>query len=300
MQLADPKNNPFVTFLKRVLPLPVKQALRVLYLSPLFVRSFGLGAGVTTVAKLIIGRGEHTAITLPDIPAPLIVRNHSSDVGAFGQVFLRGSYAIPLAAAPEFIIDGGANIGCASVYFANRFPDARIVAVEPDRGNFRVLEANAAAYPNITPVLGAIWSHHASLALQNPEDEGWKLRVEERAPEHTIESATESATESTAAGAPVAAVAAPADQAFTVQAYTVDDLLALSPAHHADILKLDVEGAEKQIFAGDTAWLEAVDTIVIEVHDRLAPGASAAVQAAIAADFVIVGQWGENFVAQRC
>jgi FkbM family methyltransferase len=38
-----------------------------------------------------------------------------------------------------FIIDGGANIGIASLYFLNQYPTARLVAVEPSPANFEDL-----------------------------------------------------------------------------------------------------------------------------------------------------------------
>jgi len=44
------------------------------------------------------------------------------------------------------IIDCGANIGCASVWFATQYPKARILAVEPDPDNFRMLVRNSKPY----------------------------------------------------------------------------------------------------------------------------------------------------------
>lgn len=46
-----------------------------------------------------------------------------------------------------FIIDAGANIGLTSVYLANRFPNARILALEVDQQNFELLAENARPYP---------------------------------------------------------------------------------------------------------------------------------------------------------
>lgn len=41
-----------------------------------------------------------------------------------------------LSISPRFIVDAGANIGLAAVYFTNRFKDATIVSIEPEQSNF--------------------------------------------------------------------------------------------------------------------------------------------------------------------
>jgi hypothetical protein len=52
---------------------------------------------------------------------------------------------------------------------------------------------------------------------------------------------------------------------------------------HIDILKLDIEGAERELFnLGAEAWLGAVGQIIIELHDRFVPGCAFAFYAKIA------------------
>jgi predicted O-methyltransferase YrrM len=43
------------------------------------------------------------------------------------------------------VVDAGANIGLASLWFANQYPKAKIVCIEPDPENFRILKENLAA-----------------------------------------------------------------------------------------------------------------------------------------------------------
>jgi hypothetical protein len=53
-----------------------------------------------------------------------------------------------------------------------------------------------------------------------------------------------------------------------IQAHTIKDLLRLSGCEKVDILKLDIEGAEEQLFGkGETDWIDLVNSIVIEFHD---------------------------------
>ena len=57
------------------------------------------------------------------------------------------------------IIDGGANVGYAALHFAERFPQATIIAVEPNPETFEILKANCARHSQIRTVFGALWSH---------------------------------------------------------------------------------------------------------------------------------------------
>jgi hypothetical protein len=62
----------------------------------------------------------------------------------------------------------------------------------------------------------------------------------------------------------------------SVKSYSVDDLLKIAGSEQIDILKLDIEGAEKELFSDSTDWIEHVSNIVIELHDRFRPGCAEA------------------------
>src|SRR5260370_13577926 len=74
----------------------------------------------------------------------VILREVSSDLYTFGDVFEQEVYRNVLRHLPECstIIDLGANIGLVSLYLANAYPSARIVAVEPNRENFELMKTN--------------------------------------------------------------------------------------------------------------------------------------------------------------
>ncbi len=79
-----------------------------------------------------------------------------------------------------------------------------------------------------------------------------------------------------------------------VKAITIAEILDQSGADRIDILKLDIEGAEKEVFSNDTDWLEKVDLMIIELHDHDKPGCSAAVYSAISRHDFTKFQRGEN------
>jgi hypothetical protein len=53
-----------------------------------------------------------------------------------------------------------------------------------------------------------------------------------------------------------------------VRGFDIGTLFASSGADRIDLLKLDVEGSEAEIFRRREAWLDKVDTIAIELHDE--------------------------------
>jgi FkbM family methyltransferase len=183
------------------------------------------------------------------------LRRNATDVKIFEQIFFTDDCVLPVADFhPATIIDGGAHIGCATVYFALRYPQARIVAVEAEEGNYRQLLRNVEGNPNIRAVHGAISDRHGWAVIENPEESSWGFHV--------------SSGQEAAKG--------------NVPRVTIPDLIGMSGAATIDLLKLDIEGSEKEVFAADTGWLSSVSVINIELHDRIWPGCTEAFQAAVA------------------
>jgi FkbM family methyltransferase len=100
----------------------------------------------------------------PEITTPLLLRGGSSDVWNMEQVFLRRQYAIKIY-EPKRILDLGAYVGYTAVFFANRFPNAQIISVEPPGSNFDTLLANTAAYPNVRCLAAAVWHERTEIIV---------------------------------------------------------------------------------------------------------------------------------------
>jgi FkbM family methyltransferase len=200
------------------------------------------------------------------LSAPILLRGGGTDAGVLERIFVAEEYPLPGAAAP-CIIDLGAHAGFAARYFVQRCPGARVLAVEPDPDNLALLRRNTASCRGIQVLAGAAWSHCRPLRLASGRG-GDGSRVE---------------TE-TGGGIPV-------------DGYDMPALLRVSGFDRVDLLKVDIEGAERALFAeGAAAWLGRVDTIAIEVHDHYAPGAAKAVLTALAGVDYRLAVRGENLI----
>jgi FkbM family methyltransferase len=145
----------------------------------------------------------------------------------------------------RFIVDAGANIGDETTRFRFFHPDATIVALEPEPGNFRLLERNTQASSQTIALNKGLWSRECRLAIQ-PGTSNESFKVTE--------------------------VHDPA-AAHDVVATSVPDLMRQFGVAEIDILKLDVEGAEREIFAAqDADWIAKVKVFIFECPDNDAPG----------------------------
>ena len=83
------------------------------------------------------------------VPEGAYIRLGTTYVAPYEQVFIKKEYELPLVSSPALIVDAGANVGMASVYFALRYPGACIIALELDGANVRALMENARRFQNI-------------------------------------------------------------------------------------------------------------------------------------------------------
>ncbi len=200
--------------------------------------------GVRNTLRLYRERETGVAeLRLSFLKHPLFVRRTRTDRHVFQQVFDRRDYDITALRElkPRVIVDAGAHAGFTSVFFANMFPDALVHSLEPHTGNFELLSKNAKPYGNIKPLNAALWYEQGSVSLGNPNADSSAFRFQ--------------------AGSSVAAM-------------TVDEIVSRGAI---DILKIDVEGAERAIFERKPAWLSRVRALLIETHDQFVPGCSQAV-----------------------
>jgi FkbM family methyltransferase len=217
-------------------------------------KAYGPVTGLFAYAKLGCTRTGVTRVKVPRSNASILLRAGTSDIPTFEEVFLDNDYDFSTDnSEPRFIVDAGANIGCASVYFANRFPNAKIVAIEPESSNMALLRRNIAAYPNISAVQAGLWNKETYLEVVDPSADKWAFQLRECDEKPT-----------------------------SLKAHTVDSIMKAAGVDHVDVLKIDIEGSERELFSENCDWLKRVSVLIIELHDRLKPGCSATFDAAVA------------------
>jgi FkbM family methyltransferase len=218
-----------------------------------YISRLGLRSGLQA-ARMHRKPGSTVRMHLAGIKHPLWARAGTSDVETFEEVFLMRQYDLPFAGfEPRNILDLGANIGYASVCFAARWPQARILAVEPATRNLVLLDKNTRAWNHITCLQAAVWSHPSWVQVTNPQDAPNAFRMGE-----SHDSRKEN-----------------------IPAYTISQLFERQGCSHLDLLKMDVEGAEAEIFQADTSWMDRVKVLIIELHDRIVPGCAQALYHAL-------------------
>lgn len=220
------------------------------------VRKLGFRAAVTWARGRSTGRRQ-ARVSLKGAGIDLLLRPGTSDWTVMEDVFVHGDYdiaqwprqagflrehyeAILASGDVPIIIDCGANIGCASIHFAQLFPKARVLAIEPEPDNFALLRANLSPFPLATPIRAAISDRVGTLFLQSGDGQPWGWATVEDDASETV-----------------------------VETVTIPDLVRSEPRARLLVVKIDVEGAEKMLFRANTDWTREAPLIVVEMHDWL-------------------------------
>ena len=188
-------------------------------------------------------------VKLKNAAFPILMRTHTSDRDVLWQVFIQEEYEPVKLSNPEMIIDLGANVGYSGAYFLSKYPTATVLAVEPDPDNYAICLHNLAPYGQRAKVIqGAAWPECANVVLDKGtyrDGRDWATRVRP---------ATESASTNADAG---------------INGYDVETLISLCSSAEVDLLKIDIEGSELELFSRNTeTWLPRVKNLCVELHGQ--------------------------------
>jgi len=181
------------------------------------------------------------------IKGEVVLREVGSDGLTFHEVLKDQVYreVVSRVRKCESVIDLGANIGLSSLYFAARYPSSRIFAVEPDPRTYELLEQNVAELKQegrCQTLRAAVWGTQKKLVMQQPRGE-----------DHFSAFTTREATDTQSSEE-------------TVTGVSILDIIKESGFETVDVLKIDIEGAETELFRGQSDWLRSVRAIAIEFH----------------------------------
>jgi len=217
-----------------------------------YVARFGLFPGLKLFFTVPASRSNGTiTFKIPELEHTIHLRRRSTDFLVFEEIFIDEIYKLPPTSNAKYIIDAGANIGLAALYFQRCFPGAQIISIEPVTENFHLLKLNTSGYKNITCYHNGLWDKKSNLKITNTTEGNWAFMVEET------------------------------DEDGDICAISINDILKASPTDKIDVLKMDIEGSEKEVFESCTEWIKKTGRIIVEVHDNKRKGASDAVLSAL-------------------
>lgn len=214
------------------------------------INSYGLNFSVIRSSfNLLFTRGKFIKIRLKNYLYPFFFRKNGSDIEVFYEVLIKFGYKFKteLKFEPQIIVDCGANIGLASIYFKSQFPGSTIIAIEPETNNYNVMVNNLKKYEDIHCLNLGVWNRKANIAVDNSDASNYGFSF------HEVDSQTEDA----------------------VKAVSIKDIMEQYSFDRIDILKIDIEGAEIELFKNNyDDWLPSVRVLIIELHDRMRKGCS--------------------------
>lgn len=174
-----------------------------------------------------------------------ILGTHEYDLSRFAQYGrIQERYeAILRNGKTPLIVDAGAYIGVSSMVFSDQFPKAKVLAVEPNPANARLCARNTATHPNIRTIEAALGGRPGRALLDTSADPfSWGVRTERI-------------------------------DGGNVEVLTIPQLIETEgDGVSLFLVKIDIEGFEKDVFEGDTGWTDQPAAIVVEIHDWMLPG----------------------------
>jgi FkbM family methyltransferase len=219
--------------------------------------------------RLILRRWQNrTSVTVScnKQKTKLQIRRKSTDAEVVWQCFLARQYKVPVVvgASPlhreaiqtkyesiarsgkkPLIVDCGANIGASTVWFKMTYPEAEIVAIEPAPDNFSLLVANTARFGGINAIEAGIGPNDTTAFLQDNGGGACGYRT---------------GTDETSLKIDIISLKT------ILEAEKFKDYVPF-------ILKIDIEGAEKDLFERHPfASFDCFPVLIFESHDFCMPG----------------------------
>jgi FkbM family methyltransferase len=186
-----------------------------------------IAARLTIRVPVCLPNGHKTQFSVTDL----------SDLLVLSDVFVEAQYAQPKLDNPSLIIDAGSHIGASVVYFANRYPNCRVVGIEPSPSSFSKLVANTAQFPNVELHNVALTGKDGTISFYE-RSQGWASSIFPSTEGRQVE----------------------------VRSVTLGSALTMLKAKHVDLVKLDIEGCEFDVLTTTPPDPAVIDSLVGEIH----------------------------------
>lgn len=172
---------------------------------------------------------------------PFFYRPGTTDLLVLEQVFLDREYDFASMAREniEYIVDLGSNIGTTALLWAQQYPGARMVLLEPDPENFALLRQNTAAFCDRCVLLPVAVSDHCGQT---------SFFRSEREYCHSVLKPDDCVSE------------------IRVPTLTLPAILREAGFPRVDLLKMDIEGGERLVMPTIATWGAQTRYLIAELH----------------------------------
>jgi len=175
-----------------------------------------------------------------------------TDLLVYDQIFLHEDYKIVTSHVLEvnkyyeyltanrikpLIVDLGSNNGFSAKYFAQTWKSASIVGIEPNKANFDISRINSTESNFLNFAIG---SKAGKVSFKDETVSSWAFQ--------TIES-----------------------EDGNIKLITVNEIIEQFSDCKPFIIKVDIEGFERNLFSSDTSWIDKFPILIIELHDWMLP-----------------------------
>ncbi len=225
------------------------------------VESIGLIQTLSYILqRVFLKKGSLIKLNIEGLISPIFMRNKLYDTHIFYQIFIEKEVDFELIETPKLIIDCGANIGLSTLFFLKKYPNAKIFSIEPEKSNYDLLKKNTEVYQNIVQINAAIWNENKRLIIVDDGEGHASFKVKEIQLNQINN-----------------------DQ---VDAFTLTTLLEKFNITHIDLLKIDIEGSEFELFNDNQFdWGTCVDHLAVEIHESIKPGVTNIIKNAMSKNY---------------
>jgi FkbM family methyltransferase len=140
-----------------------------------------------------------------------------------------------------------------TIFFANKYPNAKIIAIEPEESNYNLLEKNTESYNNVYLLKAALWDSVREIYLFDTGLDKDGFMVGEK-------------------GSGKDMITPYSKEQYLIKTVTIEKLMTDYKLDKIDILKMDIEGSEKEVFSNCTGWIDRVNSVIVELHERMKKG----------------------------
>lgn len=193
---------------------------------------------------------KYISISIYDQNILIRPKSHDLEVAytSLGKEFRDIEFLLPKS-YNGIIVDAGGYIGTAAIKLSLMYPSAQIVSLEPSVENFKILSLNTADYKNIDVINAALVGSEVETAqLYDRKTGEWGFSI----------------------------ISNPEDNQnpellSSVKCITIQKIKEIY-SKDIGILKLDIEGGEKDIFDSNSIDLKQIKIIFVEIHDYIVKG----------------------------